>query len=99
MIDSCIHGMPPESCSECAPRNARAAVPDTPVLISPQHKGHLDGCEHKGEDKDYSRWGSCTTPGAWRDLANGNPIKSNAGEVLGLIADSVCLSCAQRAWT
>lgn len=99
MSDSCIHGMPTETCFECAPRNERAVVLDTPVLISPQHKGHLGGCEHKGEDGDYSRWGACTAPGAWRDLANGNPITANAGDVLGLVADSACLSCIERALT
>lgn len=98
MSDLCIHGMLPGTCSECTPRRQQVVL-DTPVLISPQHMGHLEGCEHKGEDPDYSRWGSCTAPGAWRNLVNGNAITANNGHVLGLVASSACLSCIERSLT
>lgn len=98
MSGLCLHGLQSDTCSLCTPRIVRHIVLDTPVLISPQHKGHLRGCEHKGdEDTDYSHWGRCTTPGAWRDLANGNPITADAGAVPGLIAESPCFSCVARA--
>lgn len=99
MNDLCIHEMPRDECDLCAPRRARTPILNTPVLISPQGKGHLDGCEHKGDDEDYTRWGVCDAPGAWRNLANGNPITADGGAVPGLVADSACLSCIERALT
>jgi hypothetical protein len=100
MSDLCIHDMQRETCALCTPPPRGAAIPDSPVLISPQGKGHLDGCEHKGEeDRDYTRWGICTTPGAWRALVNGNPITADDGAVRGLRAESACRSCIERGLT
>jgi hypothetical protein len=98
MNDLCIHDMQRGTCALCTPRPGAAAIPDSPVLISPQHKGHLYGCEHKGDDDyDYTHWGTCTRPGAWRALVNGNPITADTGAVPDLIAQSACRSCVERA--
>lgn len=41
------------------------------LLISPNGMAHFPNCPHKGDDPDYSRWATLTTPRAWERLGNG----------------------------
>jgi len=98
MDDLCIHEMLRETCSVCAPWRGGPRVADTPVLISPSHVGHLDGCFHKGDDDtDYRSWGVNSAPGAWRSLVNGNTIVADGGAQVGLEASRACSDCVGRA--
>ena len=100
MDDLCIHEMQHDTCDLCAPRRSGRLVSDSPVLISPTRIGHLDGCFHKGDDDtDYRLWGTCTAPGAWRSLVNGNTIVADGGAQVGLEALRACADCVGRSIT
>lgn len=89
--DECVHGMT-AGCDYCAERRARAWRNGDVVEVSPHGVGHIPGCTHK-DDPDRSKWGEVHATGAWRELANGNPITTNAGDVRGLVATRACQTC------
>lgn len=64
------------------------------LRISPTGVAHFDGCPHKGDDPDYSRWGELDTPGAWQRLGNGEKLTATGGDRPDLVARRRCMDCA-----
>ncbi|RKT84612.1 hypothetical protein SAMN05421805_103551 [Saccharopolyspora antimicrobica] len=75
-------------------RPRRSPQPDL-ILISPKGVAHVPGCQHKGDDPDFSRWAEIRdVPRAWEKLGNGEAISATGGAVPGLVAVSRCKDCA-----
>ncbi|GGM16119.1 hypothetical protein GCM10011594_40150 [Nakamurella endophytica] len=66
------------------------------VLISPQGLAHFDGCRHKGDDPDMSRWGELETPGAWIRLGNGEQLPATGGDRPDRVATRRCADCVDH---
>lgn len=66
------------------------------VRISPRGVAHFDGCPHKGDDPDYTRWGELVAPGAWQRLGNGEHFEIEDKGGRPLTAQSRCLDCVEH---
>src|SRR4051812_42037125 len=99
MQDYCEqHDMPRAWC-EHGVAERRAAISKTGVvLISPKNMAHLEGCSHKGEDPDYSKWGAIVgVSDAWQRIGNGEHVQANAGDRRDRVATARCRDCEARA--
>jgi len=91
-LDQCWHGL-----EESKKRKFANSV----VQVSPNNVAHLEGCAHKGEDEDFTKWGEITTENAWKHLCQTMPLSggvasdlvTNAGAVIGLQVTHVCKDC------
>jgi hypothetical protein len=74
----CQHGL-----ADRQERRARGAA----ILVSPAKTAHFEGCSHKGDDPDYSRWGTLDVANAWQRLGNGErfTITDNNGRALEVV--------------
>ena len=91
-LAQCVHGL-----AEQKRRTLQSAV----IQVSPRNMAHLEGCLHKGEDEDYSKWGEIAGTGAWRHLCETMPadggkvsdLVTNSGAVIGMEVRHVCKHC------
>jgi hypothetical protein len=54
---------------------------------------HFPGCPHKGDDPDFSYWGSLDLPQAWQLLGNGEHLLATGRKRSDLVATSRCQTC------
>ena len=75
----------------------RKIVDSATLLVSPRGVAHFDGCPHKGDDPDLSKWGRIErVPHAWQRLGNGDIVPANAGAKRDLIAKARCRDCDEH---
>lgn len=84
----CEHGL--------AQRRCNAAVAVSELLISPNGKAHFQGCPHKGDHPDYSRWANLDVPRAWERLGNGEHLRATGGARHDLMARTRCQDCVDH---
>ena len=79
----------------------RKIIDTASLLVSPRGVAHFEGCPHKGDDADFSKWGRIDrVPNAWQRLGHGETMPANAGANKGLRACSRCHDCnAHGPWT
>jgi hypothetical protein len=63
------------------------------VRISPRGMAHFDGCSHKGDDPDYSRWAELRTPRAWADIRNGDITSVTRDDGVAIKVTGLCRDC------
>lgn len=83
----CVHGLRAEQTA----RERRAGL-----LISPRGIAHFDGCPHKGDDPDYSKWGRLSDDNSWQRLGNGESIETVDSSGRELVATARCSDCVDH---
>ncbi len=87
----CPHGRGPEE--RAAKEAHRALVASAMLRVSPRGMAHFDGCHHKGDDPDMSRWADLDIPDAWERLGNGERLPATGGGNPLLVATDRCQAC------
>lgn len=74
-------------CEHTRVRSGRTKTADnTVILVSPSRTAHIHGCHHNDET-ELSNWGE------WTRLGNGEKFTTNAGAILGRLAEHRCSDC------
>ena len=84
---TCIHGLRDRQTAR-----ERQAV----VLISPQGMAHFDGCPHKGDDPDFSKWGRLDGNDAWQRIGNGESIDTVDSAGQEFVVTARCSDCVDH---
>jgi len=96
-----IDGLLLSECEHGLKERRRKARLNAIVQVSPKKVAHLEGCMHKGDDEDFTKWGEINAPGAWIHLCQTMPLDggvvsdlvTDAGSVHGLQITHVCKHC------
>jgi hypothetical protein len=87
--DHCAHAFADK---EAKRKNAKGSP--RLLLVSPSGVAHFEGCPHKGDDPDFSKWARLDgITNALQRLGNDESIQANGGGRPNLVATSCCRDC------